>query len=221
MSRQPRKTDTKDVGFTPKRGRPTKDQVAAIERSILGVARRLFLSDGYANTAMDAIATAAGVSKGTLYSRYPDKKTLFKAIVSEMLARSPTLTTDEAIFGEGSAPEQLYRFGTVYVSRILEPESMAFGKLIVAEADNFPELAIEFHVQGYSKAISRLAVRIADACSNDGWPATDPQTLATTFVSALTGWVQQEHRVRSLSEEECSAFVGRLVALISGGRPTW
>lgn len=210
-----------EVGFTPKRGRPNKAQVAAIERSILGVARQLFLSDGYANTAMDAIASAAGVSKGTLYSRYPDKPTLFKAIVAEMLARSPALTTDAVIFGNGAPAEQLYRFGTFYIERLLAPESMAFARLIDAEADNFPELALEFKEQGYSKATARLAACIESSCRTHGWPVTDPHTLATVYISGLTGWVQQERRARTLSTEECSAFVGRFVSLIVGGRPTW
>ncbi len=210
-----------DVSFTPKRGRPNKAQVAAIERSILGMARQLFLSDGYANTAMDAIATAAGVSKGTLYSRYPDKPSLFKAIVSEMLARSPALTSDAIIFGKGSAAEQLYRFGTFYVGRLLTPEAIAFGRLIDAEADKFPELALEFKEQGYSRATQRLAARIESSCRADGWPASDPQAVATAYISGLTGWVQQERRARNLSKEDCDAFVGRFVGLIVGGRSVW
>jgi TetR/AcrR family transcriptional repressor of mexJK operon len=208
-------------GFQPRRGRPTKEQVAAIERSILDVGRQLFLSEGYANTAMDAIATSAGVSKGTLYARYPDKPALFRAIVSEMLARSRDLVTDDKVFGRGAAPEQLYRFGTLFLERMLTVEAIAFDKLIIAEAENFPELAIEFHEQGYVKAVRRLADRVAANTREEGWPSSDPFTVATAFIAALIGWVRREGRIRELSPDDCNAFVGRLVALLMGGRSAW
>jgi Bacterial regulatory proteins, tetR family len=55
--------------FQPKKGRPTADQVLAIERAILNAAMERFLADGYNGASMDAIAIAVGVSKGALYSR--------------------------------------------------------------------------------------------------------------------------------------------------------
>ncbi len=208
-------------GFQPKRGRPTKDQVAAIERTILDVGRQMFLSEGYANTAMDTIATSAGVSKGTLYSRYPDKPALFRAIVTAMLTRSPDLATDQAVFGKGSSQQQLHRFGTVFLERMLTADTIAFDKLIIAEADNFPELALEFHEQGYVKAVQRLGDRLSEATREEGWEASEPYVLATTFIAALIGWVRREGRIRTLSKEDCNVFVSRLVALLAGGRSAW
>ena len=59
-------------------GRP-KDM--AKRQAILEAAKMLFLSKGYANTSMDAVALAAGVSKLTVYSHFTDKETLFTAAV--------------------------------------------------------------------------------------------------------------------------------------------
>jgi TetR/AcrR family transcriptional repressor of mexJK operon len=210
-----------EAGFTPKRGRPTKEQVSAIDQSILDVARQLFLSEGYANTAMDTIATSAGVSKGTLYARYADKPALFRAVVSKMLDTSRPLSTDELVFGSGPVAEQMYRFGSIFLERMLTPDAMGFDKVINAEAHNFPELALEFAQQGYEAVVRRLSARIDATTRDEGWPASDPHTMAKAYVTGLTGWVRQEARTRALTKADCDAYASRLVALLVGGRPAW
>ena len=47
---------------------PGRPKDLAKRRAILDAAKILFLSKGYANTSMDAVATEAGVSKLTVYS---------------------------------------------------------------------------------------------------------------------------------------------------------
>ena len=54
---------------------------------MLDVALREFLQLGYGSTSMTRIVQAAGVSKTTLYSRYPSKEDLFRAIIYEQIDR--------------------------------------------------------------------------------------------------------------------------------------
>src|SRR5690349_22072217 len=68
--------------FKAKRGRPTAHQSAAIERVIHEAAAKAFLSIGYERTSMEAVAAEAGVPKSTLYKRFPDKRTLLRAVLS-------------------------------------------------------------------------------------------------------------------------------------------
>ena len=49
--------------------------------AILEAAKRLFTTQGFDGTSMDAIAAAAGVSKLTVYSHFQDKERLFTAAV--------------------------------------------------------------------------------------------------------------------------------------------
>ncbi|MBS1166636.1 MAG: TetR/AcrR family transcriptional regulator, partial [Proteobacteria bacterium] len=51
-----------------------------VER-IFEAARRLFLSRGFSETSMEAIAQEAGVSKATLYSHYGSRDELFAAVI--------------------------------------------------------------------------------------------------------------------------------------------
>ena len=45
-------------------------------------AREVFLRDGFEGASVDDIARAAGVSKATLYSYFPDKRLLFMEVAT-------------------------------------------------------------------------------------------------------------------------------------------
>ena len=47
---------------------------------VLAGAREVFMADGFEGASVDDIARAAGVSKATLYSYFPDKKLLFMEV---------------------------------------------------------------------------------------------------------------------------------------------
>jgi AcrR family transcriptional regulator len=59
-----------------------------VDARILDVARRLFLERGLAGTSVDEIARLARAGKPTIYARFPDKETLFTAVVSRTVFAS-------------------------------------------------------------------------------------------------------------------------------------
>lgn len=207
--------------FVPKRGRPTRKQVAAIDATILEAARNLFLSEGYASTSMEAVANAVGVSKGTLYARYPAKSELFQAIANDRLkawgAGRPT--PDDNLAGE--VGEQLFRFGVAFLEGFRNPEIAAFDRLITAEAARFPELAESFYKQGYYNAVDVLARNIETLTRRAGWPVADARGVALAFTSGLVGWWRNESLLHPVSEEESSKYVALQVKLLVGGRAAW
>lgn len=73
------------------RGRPRKEHAGNIDTDILSAAIALFDEVGFDGTAMEAVAARAGISKRTLYMRYPDKKALIKAVITSIVgsARNP------------------------------------------------------------------------------------------------------------------------------------
>lgn len=81
-------------------GRPMPRRVerrdAARNRlKVLGAARRLFAERGVCETTMEEISTHAGVGKGTLYRRYPNKGLLCQALLDD-----PTREFQEAVMRE-------------------------------------------------------------------------------------------------------------------------
>ena len=62
-------------------------RVEGVTEQLLESAKNEFLSKGYENASLQAIAEKADSSKGAIYIRYPDKESLYRALVEP--------TTDE------------------------------------------------------------------------------------------------------------------------------
>jgi AcrR family transcriptional regulator len=66
------------------RSRRTRaERTEEIGQRVLVAARRSFSRDGYHGTTLDAVALAAGFTKGAVYSRYPSKADLFLALLGQ------------------------------------------------------------------------------------------------------------------------------------------
>lgn len=63
------------------RGRPRDPRV---EGAVLGATRELLLERGYGGLTIAAVADAAGVGKGTIYLRWPDKESLVVGALAEL-----------------------------------------------------------------------------------------------------------------------------------------
>src|ERR671935_1095700 len=72
---------TAPVAGLPAAPRPERRDAAEHRRQVLAAAAQLFSERGVENVTMDEIAHAAGVGKGTLYRRYPDKGQLVLALM--------------------------------------------------------------------------------------------------------------------------------------------
>jgi AcrR family transcriptional regulator len=66
------------------KGRPTLTEVAEIDRAIRDAAAILLREQGQAAT-LQAVAQAAGLSRKSVYARYPNKEQLFLAVMREQL----------------------------------------------------------------------------------------------------------------------------------------
>lgn len=68
-------------------GRPTKAEAAELDARVLDGARALFGERGIANSSVDELAVALGVSKHTIYRRFPNKASLLEAVVERDIDR--------------------------------------------------------------------------------------------------------------------------------------
>ena len=73
-----------------RRGRPRSDQ---LHRAILDAACRLITERGFANLRLERVAAEAGVSKATIYRRWPSKEALALELLLELAA--PHLAVEE------------------------------------------------------------------------------------------------------------------------------
>jgi TetR/AcrR family transcriptional repressor of mexJK operon len=212
-------SDMSAPDYQPRRGRPTSDQTVAIEEQLVSTARRLFLEQGYARTSMQAIASAARVSKGTLYARYPTKSHLFRAIVVDRLSTWPQY--DPSLNKNADIETRLLARATHILKGMRVPEIRAFDQLILAEANNFPELGRYFDDLGYQVTLMETASELEAEVRGDNEPTRNSIAVATIFQQALFGWIRSQANTREVSDEECEEFAKQVVALCLNGRDAW
>ncbi len=101
----------------------------------------LFVEKGLAATHAEEVAKRAGVSKGTLYLYYPSKDALFKAVVRAYLTQ--VIMEGEELLEQfaGNTSEALHMLAHTWWARVGSSKASGLLVLIMAEANNFPELA--------------------------------------------------------------------------------
>ena len=75
-------------------GRLAKGQ--STREHLLDAARELFARDGYDATSIEAVLRRSGVSRGSLYHHFPDKKALFEAVLHRLQAEVIESTIEAA-----------------------------------------------------------------------------------------------------------------------------
>ena len=133
-------------------------------QAIMQAATALFLRDGYRNTSMDQVAADAAVSKQTVYKHFADKEHLFREIVLGVTANAETIITDlTSVLRSneiGSADDLrtvLTDLARRYIDGVLQPNVLSLRRLIIAEAERFPDLARTYYDQAPSRGIDVIA----------------------------------------------------------------
>ena len=122
---------------------------------VLDGARAVFLQDGYEGGSVDDIARAAGVSKATLYSYFPDKRLLFLEVAKRECARQADTALQQINLQDG--PETVLRAAGQKMLRFsLSDFGRGIFRLCVAESERFPELGREFYRCGPQLVRSEL-----------------------------------------------------------------
>jgi AcrR family transcriptional regulator len=111
---------------------------------ILSAATTLFLSQGYGETSIDAIVEKSGGSKATLYSYYPTKADLFRAVVDSIV------TTQEGPQLESldNVRDTLVNFAEHRLGIVFSSNHRALMRLIISERERFPDIARMYYEQG-------------------------------------------------------------------------
>ena len=122
----------------PKRGRRKE----ARPGELLEAALDLFVEKGYAATKVDEVAARAGVSKGTLFLYFASKEELFKAVVRENIS-GRFIEWDQTLADfTGTSSEMLQFAFNAWWDRVGSTKASGLAKLMLSEANNFPEIAI-------------------------------------------------------------------------------
>lgn len=165
---------------------PGRPKDLAKRQAILEAAKVLFLTHGYASTSMDAVATAAGVSKLTVYSHFNDKETLFEAaIVATCQAQLPGLIFE---LPDGVPLAQvLMKIGRGFQVLINSDHSVKLHRLIIAQGHQDPKLGQIFFEAGPLRVLRETEALLRRADERGLLRIANPCTAAEHFFCLLKG----------------------------------
>jgi TetR/AcrR family transcriptional repressor of mexJK operon len=156
----------------------------AKETAILEAASAQFLEHGY-SVSIDDIAAAAGVSKQTVYARFASKEDLFEAAV-----RSGADRLVGALFEasrQASLADALTELGLRYQDIVLDPRRVSMQRLLIAQAQQFPDLARRFFDSGPGYVRLRLAEYLKSESQKGRLAISDANEAAEHFLGLVKG----------------------------------
>ena len=180
---------------------------------VLEGARKVFMADGFEGANVDDIARAAGVSKATLYSYFPDKAQLFAEIARRECSRMADAAMQSVDLG-GPIRDLLMVAATRVMTFLLSDFAQAMFRICVSERDRFPDIARAFYQCGPEMGRKRLEEVLSLAISR-GELKIDNLTLAAEQFSDLAKsrlWLRRVLGVQTeFSEDEINEVVAEAV----------
>ena len=127
---------------------------------ILDAALEVFVERGFAATRLDDVAQRAGVSKGTVYLYFDGKEELFKAVVRSGIVRAIEEAEQTVAGYEGSSADLLRALIAGWWQYIGSTKLSGIPKLMISEAQNFPELARFYYAEVIQRGSRLFATSI-------------------------------------------------------------
>lgn len=201
------------IATRPSRARETK------EEKILAAATELFLEQGYDATSMDQVAARAHASKTTLYTRFPSKEALFKAVIANKCEQSG-LHFEPTEFAGASVDDALIEIGGRFLGLICSPEALRVEQVVMSEAPRFPEIAAAYEQEGPERVTQAVTGFFEQAQKSGLIDVPDPRFGAEQFLNALKGPCMHDIVLRqrpALNAEEQARFVEQVVWMFLNG----
>ena len=155
------------VGTSSNKRRPGRPTLS--NEQLLDTALDLFLENGFERTSIEAITAAAGMAKRTVYARYGDKTTLFKAALTRAIEEWIVPVQRLQAAESEDIEDTLVTIGQILVANVLSPGGLRLLRLTNAVSGHMPEIGA-FNVQKGPNP----PWRIWPICSGAGWAATGP-----------------------------------------------
>jgi len=183
--------------------------------AVLDAATSLFLSKGYDGTTMDEVAALAGVSKPTLYRYFADKERLYAAIVSattDNIDGLLRLVADE-LAASDDPREGLGRLASKFLTALMQPDLLRLRRLVIANAERFPEVGQGWFSDGFERVLGTLAVALQRYAAKGRLRIDDPLLAANHFAGLLL-WIPLN---RAMFSGSCDSDPAELAGYAQAG----
>lgn len=198
-------------------GRPPKAEVAARLDHILHVAAGEFVKCGYADASMTRIARDAGVSKKTIYARYPNKDALLMAVAGDLTTRTYADVLSEITRPDADPRQALTKFATQVATNWASPESIGVYRLIVSEAVRFPQLGLIYR-DAMDRFRSILADYLQKKCDAGILAIPDVDAASHQFGMLAYGEIREKRLLgEPVTDSDIEVVVSRTVEVFLNG----
>lgn len=170
---------------------PPQGRSARIHAAVLAAAEEVFLRDGYVGASMDEVARLAGASKQTVYKHFGSKERLFVDLVGSMTTATGDPVGHETTDASADPGEALTALGVAMLDAVLTPRILRLRRLVIGEANRFPDLGRALFEHGPARAVAGLERRLDAWVAAGKLPAHDTAAAAQRFKLARDGRAAQ------------------------------
>ncbi|WP_395396575.1 TetR/AcrR family transcriptional regulator [Novosphingobium sp. BL-8A] len=202
------------------RGRPSREQSAAITDAIVAVASEMFLRDGFDGVSMEAVANAVRIPKTTLYKRYPDKMALLNAVLASRVASWSQVTTPLTEKLGNDFRARMVNHTAIMFEWSTKPEVRAYTRLMLSAAGRGPgDVGVDFF--GYSHMVDFLTGEISRYGPQAGVDTKDPERIAQFLMAIISGWLRVRRLHDPLTSEEARTEAEYVIDVMMRGIDAW
>lgn len=174
---------------TPKRERRKE----ARPRELLDAALALFVEKGFTATRSEEVAARAGVSKGTLFLYFQSKEDLFKAVIRENIGSLFPTWNEELDTFEGSSTDMVKYAMNAWWERVGNTAASGIAKLVMSEAQNFPEVAAFYQADVVVPGTQLLQRILQRGVDSGEFRAMDTNKAVYTLIAPMIFLMMWKH----------------------------
>jgi AcrR family transcriptional regulator len=162
-------------------GRPSPAVSALRNEELLDHALDLFLEHGFAATTIEAISSAIGMSRRTIYARYGDKDTLFRAALQRAIDEWIVPVAELRAAESARLEDTLLGIARLWLANIRRPSGWRLVRIAYTEAFVRPEVALYLRAQMGAGTIDYVTDLLRRRL-RDGDPVPDAEDAAAAFM---------------------------------------
>lgn len=160
---------------------------------LLDAALALFVEKGFAATRAEEVAAHAGVSKGTLFLYFQSKEDLFKVVIHENIGSLFPTWNEEFNNFQGSSSDMLRYALQAWWDRIGNTKASGIAKLVMSEAQNFPEMAAYYQSEVIHPGNALIRQILARGVSSGEFRPLDLDQAVYTVVAPMIFLMMWKH----------------------------
>jgi AcrR family transcriptional regulator len=204
------------------RHQPSSRRPGASREAVLSAALEMFLQNGFAATRVEDIAQRAGVGKGSVYLHVRNKQELFQAVIDEGVIAHIEQAEAFAVDFSGSATELMNTLLHNNLVDFWDSPSSGIYKLIIAESQQFPELAARYYHKVTRRARKLLEDILQLGIAQGEYRAMDVPYTARIILGALDNELIQAYSLGTHADDTFDAhrFIDALLAFATRGLGT-